>query len=178
MRVVGHLCYRAIVWLHNMKTTTDKIEREVVIKAPITKVWKAITDPTQFCSWFSEGVEGDFEVGSQPVLDEGKYGKVRIAIVGREEPHYFAWRWVSGMEFVPQGFLGNPLEMPHTLVEFRLSEEGESTRVTLIETGFANLPEKYAAENLNDNTGGWDYMLARLTEWTETGRVTQTEDSE
>lgn len=161
-----------------MKTTTDKIEREVVIKAPIAKVWKAITDPTQFCSWFSEGVEGDFELGSQPVLDEGKYGKVRIAIVGREEPHYFAWRWVSGMEFVPQGFLGNPLEMPHTLVEFRLSEEGESTRVILIETGFASLPEKYAAENLNDNTGGWDYMLARLTEWTETGKVSQTEDSE
>lgn len=161
-----------------MTTTQDKIERNILIQAPITKVWNAITDPQQFASWFAEGVEGDFEMGSQPVLDEGKYGKVRIAIVARDEPSYFAWRWVSGMEFVPQGFLGNPLEMPHTLVEFRLTEEGSATRLNLVETGFASLPEKYAAENLKDNIGGWTYMLARLIEWTETGKVTHSEDSE
>lgn len=170
--------YHADSLLSDMKTTIDKIEREVVIQAPISKVWKAITDPAQFRCWFSEDVEGDFELDSQPVLDEGKYGKVRIAIVGREEPDYFAWRWVSGMEFVPEGFLGNPLEMPHTLVEFRLAAEGKATRLHLTESGFAGLPEKYAAENLNDNTGGWEYMLDRLLQWSETGKIAEKQDGD
>lgn len=148
-----------------MNIVPNQIERAVVIAAPIERVFKAIADPAEFGSWFADGVEGDFEVGSQPVIDEGKYGKFRLAIVAKEPPTYFAYRWVSGTAFVPEGFTNNPLEHPNTLVEFRLSEVEGGTEVRVFETGFANLPESYAAQNHEDNTGGWEYQLNELAKY-------------
>lgn len=148
-----------------MNTVPDRIERSVVIAAPIERVFKAISDPAEFGTWFSNGVEGDFEVGSQPVIDEGKYGRFRLAIVAKEPPTYFAYRWFSGTAFVPDGFTSNPLEHPNTLVEFRLSATDQGTEVCVTETGFATLPESYAAQNFEDNTGGWEYQLNELAKY-------------
>lgn len=148
-----------------MNITPDRIERSLVMSAPIERVFAAISDPAEFGVWFSSGVEGDFEVGSQPVINAGKYGKYRLAIVGKEAPSYFAYRWVSGTAFMPDGFVDNPLEHPHTLVEFHLSEVADGTEVRVVETGFASLPESYAAQNFEDNTGGWEYQLNALREY-------------
>jgi len=148
-----------------MNTVPDRIERSVVIAAPIERIFKAISDPAEFGTWFSDGVEGDFEVGSQPVIDEGKYGRYRLAIIANEPPTYFAYRWVSGTAFVPAGFTDNPLEHPNTLVEFHLSEVEGGTEVRVLETGFASLPESYAAQNHEDNTGGWEYQLGALAKY-------------
>jgi len=148
-----------------MKTVPDRIERSVVIAAPIERVFKAISDPAEFGTWFCNGVEGDFAVGSQPVIDEGKYGKFRLAIIASEPPTYFALRWVSGTAFVPEGFTDNPLEHPNTLVEFRLAEVEGGTEVCVLETGFASLPESYAAQNFEDNTDGWEDQLNELAKY-------------
>ncbi|MBS1706206.1 MAG: SRPBCC domain-containing protein [Armatimonadetes bacterium] len=147
----------------------DVIEREIIISAEMDRVYRAISSPDQFASWFSEAVEGTFEVGQQPVIDEGKWGKFRLAIVGAEPPKYFAWRWVSGSAFVPQGFVENPLEHPNTLVEFFLESHPQGTKLKVVETGFASLPESYRQQNFEDNTGGWEYQLARLGRFVETG---------
>jgi uncharacterized protein YndB with AHSA1/START domain len=140
----------------------DLIEQSIMVNAPIDKVFRSIATANEWGQWFSDSVEGEFEVGEQPVIDEGKYGKFRIAIVGKEAPSYFAYRWVSGSKFIPDGFLGNPLEHPHTLVEFFLTEEGTQTKVTVKETGFASLPEDYREQAYKDNTGGWEYQLNQL----------------
>lgn len=147
-----------------MTEKQDKIERIVVLKAPIERVYRAITDPKEWGTWFAHGVEGDFEPGSQPVMDEGEYGRFRIAIIDVQPHHYFAFRWVSGSEFVPQGFVGNPLEHPNTLVEFFLNEIDGCTELRLVESGFAGLPDKYAEKNFNENCDGWEYQLNSLTE--------------
>jgi uncharacterized protein YndB with AHSA1/START domain len=162
--------YNATKRLPNMPN--DRIERVITINAPLETVFQAISTPEKFILWFSKGVEGDFATGSQPILDEGEYGHFRIAIVANDPPTYFAWRWVSGTAFVPQGFMDDPLNHPNTLVEFQLEAVSEGTRVTLTETGFASLPETYAAQNHTDNSGGWDYQLARLVRHAETGLPT------
>lgn len=145
----------------------DIINQEVRIAANIERVFDAIANPEKFGKWFSNGVEGDFAVGSQPIIDEGEYGKFRLAIIGNSPHNYFAWRWVSGMEFVPQGFIGDPLEHPNTLVEFFLESTEDGTIVKVVESGFASLPEHYAAKNYEDNTGGWEFQLNKVKGWIE-----------
>lgn len=71
---------------------------------------------------------------------------------------YFAFRWVPGTNH----FFGDVLTQPNTLVEFRLEENGEMTKVTLTESGFASLSYPNAEERFNDNIGGWNYMAGRL----------------
>ena len=141
------------------------LERTIELKAPMERVFAAITDPAEFGKWFSEGVEGDFEVGSQPIIDEGQYGKFRLAIVDKRPYSYFAYRWVSGMAFVPQGFTDDPLTHPNTLVEFFLEPTEAGTRLKVVETGFAELPAAYAEQNFTDNMGGWEYQMKSLASY-------------
>jgi len=142
----------------------NEIRRSILIAAPVERVFQALTTPAEFGTWFAKDVEGDFEVGSQPIIDEGEYGRFRLAITAKEPPRYFAFRWVSSPELVPSGFTDDPLTYDNTLVEFFLSAEAGGTRVEVVESGFANLPERYAERNFLDNTDGWRYQMASLAE--------------
>jgi uncharacterized protein YndB with AHSA1/START domain len=147
------------------ETIEDRIVREITFRAPKERVYAAISEPEQLARWFPEGVEGTLEAGARPILDFGKYGRVKIYIVAAEPHHYFAYRWVSGSQYIPDGFLGDCLAQPNTLVEFFLEDAPEGCRLRLVESGFASLPPAIAAANLKDNQGGWDYELARLVEY-------------
>ena len=147
----------------------DVIERSISIVAPIEQVYAAISTPEQFGQWFCEGIEGDFEVGSQPVMDAGEYGKFRLAIVAAEPPTYFAMRWVSGID-IP--ITEDPLKHPNTLIEYRLKSNDEGgTLVTVRESGFASLPSEFAQKNFDSNTGGWAFQMPRLQQFVETGKA-------
>ena len=148
-----------------MNTIADTIEKTIVINAPQDRVYRAVTDSAEFGSWFCNGVTGDFEIGEQPVIHEDKYGNFRLAIIAKDPITYFAYRWVSGTAFIPKGFEDDPLGHPNTLVEFFFEEAEGGTRVTVKESGFASLPDSYAAQNLEDNTGGWEYQLNALNEY-------------
>lgn len=143
---------------------SDEVRRSILIAAPIERVFQALTTPEEFGTWFAKGVEGDFQVGSQPIIDEGDYGKYRLAIIANDPPHYFAFRWVSSPEWTPQGFTDDPLTYANTLVEFFLRAEAEGTRVEVVESGFAQLPARYAERNFLNNTEGWRYQMASLAE--------------
>ncbi len=137
----------------------NTIQREVVINAPKEKVYEAIANPEKVILWFPNAVEGKFEVGEQPILSFGKDGKNQIYIVDAKPHDYFAYRWVPGANH----FVGDVLTVPHTLVEFKIQEEREGTcKVTLTETGFAELPHEVAENAFKQNSGGWDFMLGRL----------------
>jgi uncharacterized protein YndB with AHSA1/START domain len=140
----------------------DTIEREMVLRAPKERVYNAITQPEQIVKWFPEGIEGKLIAGERPVFDFGEYGKFSIYVEASDPHDYFAYRWVSGSQFVPGGFIGDPLKMPNTLVEFRLEDAPEGTLLKLKESGFASLPAEYMEQALKDNNGGWDFMLERL----------------
>ena len=135
----------------------DFIIREITVKAPKEHVYTAVSDPKQIISWFPDAVEGTFDVGAQATLDFGTDGTAVILIVDAKPFEYFAFRWYTGNDVSV-----DVLKVPNTLVEFTIEEAGEETKVTVKESGFAALPAETAAKSLEDNTGGWEYMMNRL----------------
>lgn len=143
----------------------DSIVKEIVVRATKERVFAALTTPEQFVKWFALGVEGNFETGSRPILDFGEYGKGEIYVVAANPHDYFAYRCVPGAIFCPNGFDGDTLAHPNTLVEFTLETIAEGTKVRMKESGIASLPPEIIAQTLRDNNGGWDFMIGRLEEY-------------
>jgi uncharacterized protein YndB with AHSA1/START domain len=143
----------------------DRIEREITIRASQERVFKAITDPAQLIAWFPDKVDGELKEGQQPVFTFDGYGRSSVYVVKVQPYDYFAYRWVQTVD--PEGFVGDVLSQPNTIVEFHLREEGGATVVKVTETGFAGLPDEVAKKKFTDNTEGWAYMVNRLQELLE-----------
>ena len=150
-------------------TLQDTINKEVTIAAPREKVYAAITDPELLAQWFPDAVEGEIKPGERPVFDFGEYGRHSAYVVATDPYSYVAYRWIPGSIHVPQGFIGDVLTRPNTLCEFHLDEVDAGTRVRLVESGFASLPEEFYAKSIEDNNGGWEVMIYRLKTFIETG---------
>jgi len=146
-------------------TIQDSIEKEIVVRAPKERVYAALTTPEQFVKWFSIGVEGTFETGERPIVDFGEYGKFKIYVVAANPHDYFAYRCVPGSVYCPQGFLGDVLAEPNTLVEFTLETVEGGTKVHLKESGIASLPVEVIEKTLQGNDAGWNFMLGRLLDY-------------
>lgn len=142
----------------------DTIQREVTINASKKRIYEAIANPEQVTKWFPETLEGSYTVGEQPIFGFGDHGKNRICIIAAQPHEYFAYRWVPGANH----YLGDVLKVPNTLVEFRITEQADGTcKVTLTESGFANLPRELMESAFNQNSAGWDFMLGRLEKYFE-----------
>ena len=138
----------------------QQIERDIVIDAPVDIVWAVVTQPEHIKGWFSDAVELDLRPGGQALLRWDGREPVHGRVERVEPPHLFSFRWVvePGVEVAE----GNS-----TLVEFRLSEEGGGTRLTVVESGFADLagPEDENQRRFDDHTGGWGIELGHLEEY-------------
>jgi uncharacterized protein YndB with AHSA1/START domain len=142
----------------------DKIERIMVLPVSRERAWAAITEPNQITRWFGDSVEMALEPGAPILFGWKDYGQVRGRVERVEPPRQFAYRWTQGSDpdhSVPFG------ELPTTLVEFTLNETPEGTRLTLIESGFASLPEELRAKSYGDNSGGWTEELGHLVTYLE-----------
>lgn len=140
----------------------DSIERRITIRAPKERVYRAIIDPKQIVSWFPDAITGTLEVGAAPTLEFETGTTYQIHVVAADPHNYFAYRWVPGNADGTNGFTGDVLAVPNTLVEFRLADDPHGTALTLTESGFSTLLGAVAEKKFADNSGGWDYMLARL----------------
>ncbi len=137
----------------------DTIIREITVKAPKERVYKAITDSVEITKWFPNKIEGTLEVGQRPVMIfTSENHKTSIYVEAAKPFNYFAYRWVPG----GAGIVGDVLKVPNTLVEFFIEEIGVETKVTVKESGFASLPAAVAEESFKQNSGGWEYMIGRL----------------
>jgi len=150
-------------------TLQDSIEKEIVISAPMERVYAALTEADKLAQWFPDKVEGQVKPGERPVFDFGEYGRHSVYVVATEPYSYVAYKWIPGSIHVPHGFVGDVLKEPHTLCEFHLEKAGDGTRVRLKESGFASLPQEFYAKSIEDNTGGWNVMIYRLKTFSETG---------
>ncbi len=137
----------------------DAIIREIIVTADKERVYKAISDPEQIVTWFPDVVEGSLEVGERPIFMFTEQEHKTSAYIEAANPfEYFAYRWVPG----GAGIVGDVLTVPNTLVEFFIEETEQGTKVTLKESGFSSLPAEVAQESLEQNSGGWEYMMGRL----------------
>ena len=147
----------------------DQIEREVVIKAPVERVWALITEAEHVGTWFGEaGAEIDLRPGGEMSMSWEEHGTVHARIERVDPPRVFSYRWAPYPD--PGG--KEPVEGNSTLVEFTLAEEGDATRLRVVESGFTTLDatEEQRLKLREGNVEGWEAELGDLAEYA--GRVT------
>lgn len=144
-------------------SSTDRIQKTVVLHAPRSKVWRALTDSAQFGEWFGTRVEGPFVPGQRsrgPItMPEYAHLTFEVDIQQMEPERLFSWRWQPGGD--PQI---DPAE-PMTLVVFELEEVPEGTRLTVTETGFDRIPAARRGKAYRENDEGWTGQMKSLRQY-------------
>ena len=142
----------------------DSIEREVVIGAPVARVWELVTEAEHLGRWFGDaGAEVDLRPGGAMALKWEEHGTVHARVEAVEPERHFSFRWAPFRD--PAG--SEPVEGNSTLVELTLSADGDATRLKVVESGFADLycSGDKRRENLEGNTEGWRLELGELQEY-------------
>ena len=136
----------------------DRIEREVLIAAPLERVWSLVAEPG---FWVADKATLPGTVareGESMVAKDAEHGDFPVRVEKVVPPTYLAYRWASA-------FPGEELrEDNSTLVEFTLTSEGDKTRLRVVESGFATLAgsDELRRQAVEDNTGGWPQELDAL----------------
>jgi len=136
----------------------DRIEREILIAAPLERVWSLVAEPG---FWVADKASLPGTVareGESMVAKNAEYGDFPVRVEKVEPPTYLAYRWASA-------FPGAELrEDNSTLVEFTLTTAGDQTRLRVVESGFAALAgsEELRRQAVQDNSGGWPKELSAL----------------
>lgn len=140
----------------------DRIEKQIFLKAPRSRVWRALTDAEEFGRWFGVALEGPFVAGERvrgKVLHPGYEHVPFDLVVERVEPERrFAWR--SHPHPVEPG--ADYSAEPTTLVEFTLEEVDGGTRLTVVESGFSAIPLARREEAYRGNAEGWAAQLENI----------------
>jgi uncharacterized protein YndB with AHSA1/START domain len=135
----------------------DRIERTVEIAHPPNKVWAALTTAEGLGTWFGNAATIDLRPGGAAQMTWTSGDKASMRIERVEEPTVFGFTW---------GIFGLPDDDPRrTYVEFTLAPAGSGTRLTVVESGFAQLPEDAHRKAFQGNTEGWASELGELLEY-------------
>lgn len=159
-----------------MVSSTDRIEKELFVRAPQDRVWRAISDAREFGDWFGIDLDGEFVSGARmtgrikPTKADAavaemqkKYAGMHIEfIVERMEPMgLFSYRW--------HPFAVDPAtdysKEPMTLVTFELEPADGGTKVRVIESGFDSIPIERRAEAFDANDEGWAMQLKLIEKY-------------
>jgi uncharacterized protein YndB with AHSA1/START domain len=169
-------------------STTDRIEKQVTLRAPVSRVWRAITDAEEFGRWFGFTLDGPFVQGQTirgtfvGAVDEAaivdyqksvglRPSKIKLpgksavfCTVERVEPErYFSFRWIPfGIDAE-----ADPENEPTTLVEFRLEPVADGTHLTIVESGFDRVPAHRRERAFRMNEGGWAAQSENLRKHVE-----------
>jgi uncharacterized protein YndB with AHSA1/START domain len=143
--------------------TTDRIEKAIILRAPRSRVWRALTDSAQFSEWFGATLKDPFLPGARvqgPVTSRGYEHLTMDITIDRVEPEkLFSWRWHPG------GDLKVDPSEPATLVVFKLEEVPEGTRLTVTETGFDRIPVARQAKAYRENDAGWTGQMEAIRKY-------------
>lgn len=156
-----------------MTTTTNLIRKSTVLRAPLKRVWEAVSNAEQFGTWFGARFDGPFSPGARvsarivpttvdpdvAKLQEPVNGVPFVVFVERVEAmRLLSFRWHP--EGVAQDDASNT-----TLVEFEFAEVPEGTRLTITESGFENIPLELRARALASNEEGWTHQLMLIDKY-------------
>ncbi|AXK34899.1 polyketide cyclase [Streptomyces armeniacus] len=138
--------------------TEDRIERDILIAAPVDRVWSLVAVPG---FWVADppGQSGVATTeGETMVVKHSEHGDFPLRVEKLEPPTYAAYRWISA--FRDQ----EVREDNSTLVEFTLTSEGAETRLSVVESGFTKLAgsDELRRKNREDHADGWPQCLDAL----------------
>lgn len=141
---------------------TDRIEKQVELAAPVSRVWRALTDHREFGEWFRVRLDNPFVPGeeSRGAMTQPGYEHIQwhSVVKGMVPERLFSFTWhpyalEPGVDYRDE---------PPTLVEFRLEPRGEGTLLTVTESGFDRLPADRRDEAFRMNDGGWTAQMRNI----------------
>lgn len=144
----------------------DRIEKRIELKAPISRVWRALTDYREFGEWFRVKLDGPFVPGqvSRGHITYPGYEHVKWeATIQKMEPErLFSFTWAHPKSLDRAEYSADYSKDPTTLVEFRLEKTASGTLLTLAESGFDGLPSERRLEAFRRNEGGWTEQMKNI----------------
>ena len=158
--------------------STDRIQKKVQLRAPLERVWRAVSDASQFGAWFGVDFDGPFAPGAHvtgrivPTKADAEVAKMQEPYAGKKfdftvdriEPmRLFSFRWhpyavEEGVDYSQE---------PATLVTFELEAKDGGTHLTITETGFDKIPLARRAKAFSMNEHGWEAQAKLIAKWLE-----------
>ena len=157
-------------------TVPDRIEKQVILHASLSRVWQAITDSRQFGSWFGVTFDGPFKAGAPIVgrispttvdpqvaaMQQPYEGRPFEITIDRIEPErLFSFRWHPAAIDPAVDYSSEPA----TLVEFRLEPVVDGVELRVIESGFDRVPPSRRADAFKMNEGGWSAQMMLIQKY-------------
>lgn len=160
--------------------TTDRIEKTTLFRAPLGRVWQAISDSSQFGEWFGLRAAGPFVAGETvrctmvPTRVDPEVAEMQKEFEGLEFDI-----WVD--EVVPEQKLSfrwhpdsvdddaDPETHPRTLVTFELEERDDGVQLTITESGFDQIPLERRAKVFSSNDDGWTHQIRMIGTYLASG---------
>lgn len=156
--------------------STDRIEKKVLLRSPLTRVWRAIADSNEFGNWFGLKFDGPFVQGTSlrgvivpstvnpeiNAVEKPHEGVVfDITIVKIEPERLFSFRWHPHAVKRDVDYSAEPT----TLVVFTLEEVADGVMLTITESGFDRIPLARRAEAFLANDAGWSMMVRAIGDY-------------
>jgi uncharacterized protein YndB with AHSA1/START domain len=141
---------------------SDSIQKRLLLHVPKERVWRALTDFTEFGTWFRVALDGPFEPGrtvrGHITYPGYEHLTMEAAVERMDAVELFSYRWHPyaidpGIDYSHE---------PTTLVEFRLGETADGTMLTLTESGFNQIPVHRRTEAFRMNDNGWTEQMANI----------------
>lgn len=146
-----------------MNTSTDRIERNIVLKAPLSRVWRALSNAEEFGSWFGVKFKGVVFAAGKRVQGNITYPGfehvVFEVVIERMEPErLLSWRWHPAAVDASVDYS----QEPTTLVVFELKEVEGGTLLSVVESGFDKIPPSRRQDAFRMNSGGWEEQMRNV----------------
>jgi uncharacterized protein YndB with AHSA1/START domain len=155
---------------------TDRIEKKILLRAPLKRVWRALSDSSEFGAWFGVKFDGPFTPGvtmrgvivtttvnAEVAKAQKPYEGMpfEITIEQMQPERLFSFRWhpnavKSGVDYSAE---------PATLVEFALEEVSNGVMLTVTESGFDQIPLARRAKAFEANEQGWGMTVKVIEEY-------------
>jgi uncharacterized protein YndB with AHSA1/START domain len=146
-----------------MNTSTDRIERKVLIKASRARVWRALSDAGEFGNWFGVNFKGKTFVAGKHIQGKITYPgyehlNMDVLIEQIVPERLLSWRWHPAAIDSKVDYS----QEPTTLVEFELKEIDGDTMLTVVESGLDKIPLVRRADVFRMNSSGWDEQMENI----------------
>ncbi|MGA2187714.1 MAG: SRPBCC family protein [Steroidobacteraceae bacterium] len=157
---------------------TDRIEKQILLHAPLERVWSAISDSAQFGTWFGVAFDGPFVAGARltakiaPTTVDPEVAKLQKPHAGKtfdfwveriDPPRHISFRWHPGA--VEPGV--DYAQEPTTLIVFELQPLADATQLRITESGFDQIPLARRAKAFTANDGGWAHQMTLIKKYLE-----------
>ena len=143
----------------------DRIEKRIELKAPVSRVWRALTDHREFGEWFRVKLDGPFVPGQvsrgQITYPGYEHLKWEVVVQKMEPERLFSFTWHPNATDPQVDYS----KEPSTLVEFRLEKTANGTLLVLTESGFDKIPAGRRPEAFRGNDAGWTEQMTNIASY-------------